>query len=338
MSEKKYKVVITDADENFFEPEKEVLEPLNVDLQIYDLKTAEELYELAPDADIILTTYVKFDRSALEKFKNLKLISRHGAGYDNIDVRAATELGIIVCNIPEYGRDQVADHAMTLLLTLIRRIKDADELVRRGGWFDYVRERWNIPCMQEMTLGVIGAGKIGSRVIKKAQPFFNRILVYDPFIPERVFRGVEKVEAVDLETLLRESDAITLHVPLTREGESEYPTYHMINEDAFAKMKDGVIIVNTARGPVIDEKALIKALESGKVAAAGLDVHETEPLPEDHPLKKMDNVILTPHMAWYTNYSIYDMKRKWAENAARYIKGEKLQNVVNPEVLEKLKS
>jgi|Deesub1362A_J573_1020465.scaffolds.fasta_scaffold00906_12 D-3-phosphoglycerate dehydrogenase len=337
MSERKYKVVITDADEDFFEPEKEVFESLHVNLQIYDLKTADELYELAPDADIILTTYVRFDKPALEKFKNLKLISRHGAGYDNIDVNAATELGIIVCNIPEYGRDQVADHAMTLLLSLIRRIKDADKLVRSGGWFDYVRDRWNVKCMQESTLGVIGAGKIGSKVIKKAQPFFERVLVYDPFIPERVFRGMDKVEAVDFETLLKESDAITLHVPLTREGESEYPTYHMINEETIAKMKDGVIIVNTSRGPVIDERALIKALESGKVAAAGLDVHETEPLPEDHPLKKMENVILTPHMAWYTNYSVYDIKRQWAENAARYIRGEPLKNVVNPEVFDKLK-
>ncbi|MDI3502371.1 MAG: D-3-phosphoglycerate dehydrogenase / 2-oxoglutarate reductase [Archaeoglobi archaeon] len=337
MSEKKYKVVITDADENFFEPEKEVLEPLGVDLQIFDVKSADELYELAPDADIILTTYVKFDREAMQKFKNLKLISRHGAGYDNIDVRAATELGIIVCNIPEYGRDQVADHAMTLLLTLIRRVRELDELVRNGGWFDYVRERWSIPCMQEMTLGVIGTGKIGSKVVKKAQPFFARILVYDPYIPGRVFKALDKVEAVDFETLLRESDAITIHTPLTREGESEYPTYHMINDKAFEKMKDGVIIVNTARGPVIDTDALVRALESGKVSAAGLDVHETEPLPEDHPIRKFKNVILTPHAAWYTNYSIYDMKRKWAENAARFIKGEELQNVVNPEVLEKIK-
>ncbi len=325
---KQFKVVVTDYVVPFFDPEREVLEPMGIELEVHNCKTVEELISIASDADAFLNTYLKLDKASLPRFKNLKIIVRYGSGYDNIDIQAATELGIIVCRVPDYGKEEVADHTLALILASVRKLFKADKLVREVRWEDWLNLR-PIGCLQEMTLGVIGSGRIGQAVIKKAKVFFKRILIYDPYLPETEAVNLG-AELVDLNTLLRDSDVVTIHCPLTND------TYHLISEEEFSIMKPHAIIVNAARGPIIDEKALYRALKNGLIAGAAIDTTEVEPLPSDSPLLDLDNIIITPHVAWYSEYSLYDLKKKAASEIARFYKGLKPKNIVNLKVLEKL--
>ncbi|MBC7328569.1 hydroxyacid dehydrogenase [bacterium] len=256
------------------------------------------------------------------------LIARHGIGYDNIDLESATEKGVIVTKVPgEVEREAVAEMTVSLLITVMRRIGEASAAVRRGKWKDRAKFiGWEL---KGKNVGIIGFGNIGSRVGEiLRQGFSARILAYDPFLPEEEIRG-KGAEPVSLEELLKNSDIISLNASLSREN------YHMLSHKEFSLMKQGVILVNTARGELIDEEALLLALENGKVAGVGLDVVEGEPIGPKHPLLKFPNVVITPHIAAYTFECLRAMGEKVVCVVEKVAKGELPDEIINKEVLNR---
>jgi len=245
------------------------------------------LAEKAKDVDIIITG-APVSAEIINKAKRLKMIQTTSVGYDRVDVDAAAANGIIICNVAEANANSVAELVFGLILDVARRISAHDRLLRDGGWARYHVERQ--VEIRGSTLGIIGLGAIGSRVAQIGKYAFNmRILACDPYIiPDRAEQFGGKL--VDMETLLKESDVVTTHTPLNEE------THHLISERELSLMKPTAILINTSRGPVMDEKALIKALKQGKISGAGLDVFETEPLEKDNPLRGLDNVVMTPHI------------------------------------------
>lgn len=307
--------------------ETEVLEPVAT-LESVRLKDEEELktHSLG-DADGLLVWHsVKITSRTIDSLTKCRGIVSCAVGFNNIDVKSASEHGILVCNVPDYCIDEVSDHAIGLMIALNRRIIQHDRLVREGGWdFDSGSA---VMRFRGKVLGILGLGRIGTATALKAQALGFRVIEYDPYIPA----GKEKslnVQAVDFETLLRESDVLSLHVPLTDE------THHMINEASLRKMKKRALLINTCRGRVVDAQALAKALKGGWIAAAGLDVQEVEPLPKDqNPFLEMDNVILTPHQAFYSEESVVEMRKKAAEELIRIFHAEKPRSPVNPHMLK----
>lgn len=278
---------------------------------------------------IIASVTPLYDAEFFRFNKDLLLIARHGIGVDNVDLRAATEEGVIVTRVPGFKeRDAVAELAVALCLNVVRKVCYGNMIVRQGRW----GERGKIIGFNiaGKTVGVIGIGNIGGRVAEIFARGFNaRVLAYDPYMKPDY---AEKLGArlVDLETLLRESDIIMLHAPLTSEN------YHMIGEKEFSMMKQGVIIVNAARGELIDTQALIKALETGKVGGVGLDVIENEPIDADHPILKYDNVVITPHIGANTREGLRGMDESNVDAILKVIRGEApIEYMVNPEVLKK---
>ncbi|UCD77683.1 MAG: C-terminal binding protein, partial [Desulfobacterales bacterium] len=254
--------------------------------------------------------------------KQLKIIARYGVGVDNVDLETARRRKIYVSIVPNYGNEDVSDHAMALMLACIRTLPIRDRNVRRGIFeTDIVAE---IHRTTGRNLGIIGYGKIARVFHRKWQGFLPaRVLVYDPFVDEDTIteNGAEKVE---LNLLLEEADYISIHAPLTPD------TRHIINESALKTMKSTAVIVNTSRGAIIDTAALAKALEKGEIFAAGIDVFEKEPLPVDHPLVSLPNVILTPHLAWYSKESTRDLQGGAAGEIQRVLSGQRPQNWANP--------
>jgi D-3-phosphoglycerate dehydrogenase len=328
----KIRVAVTDHDfpPDSFEIEKGMLEECGVDLSVLNCKSIDELYEKASDFDVFINQYLPFKKEDMERFKNLKLIVKYTYGYDNIDVKGASELGILVCR-NYYGKEEVADHTMALILSAIRKIPQADRMVREGKWKmgeDYRKHIAPIPCIQDMVLGIIGCGAIGRQVIRKSREFFEDILCYDPYTASETINQAGGRKVDDLDILLQNSDVITLHALLTDE------TYHLINEERINRMKDNAVIVNAGRGALIDTDALVKALKRGKISSAALDTTEIEPIPPDSPLLKMDNVIITPHIGGYSEFTIYDCRRKAAEKIVQFIHGRLPDFCVNPEVFK----
>ncbi len=254
------------------------------------------------------------------------LIARHGIGVDNVHLPSATAHGVLVTRVPGPAeRDAVAEATVALLLTLLRHIPQAAAAVRQGRWAD--RAAFIGVELRGKTVGLIGFGNIGSRVGEiLVRGFGAQVLAYDPNVPPETVRAAG-AEPVDLETLLQESEIISLHASLTEEN------YHLLSHEAFARMKPGVILVNTARGELIDEAALIAALESGKVAGAALDVVEGEPIGSDHPLLRFPNVLVVPHIAAYTRETLRRMGEKMISDVERVLRGEVPDDVVNPEVI-----
>jgi len=301
------------------------------DVSVLNSVNEDVIAEAARHADIIMVVYAKITRKIIENAVRLKGIVRYGIGIDNIDIKAASERNVMVVNVPDYGIKSVADHTMALILTLVRKIL---------AWDKYTRERkysgrWTAPPMEligielaDKMLGLIGFGKIGREVAKRARAFDMKILVYDPYIPKDI--GIEwNVRLVELDELLKESDFVSIHCPLTKE------TYHLINEDKLRVMKKTAYLINTARGPIVDEKALYKALKERWIAGAALDVFEYEPLPSDSPLFELDNIIMTPHIAWFTEEALKRLEFTACEEAIRILKGETPRNLVNREILSR---
>jgi D-3-phosphoglycerate dehydrogenase len=309
--------------------EVEVLKDLaEVDIREYEDEAS--LREMVSDIDALLVWYsIPVPRSVIERMERCKVIVDAGVGYDNIDLEAAGERGIYVCNVPDYCVDEVADHTLGLMLALLRKIPAMDRSVREGQWD--VRLAIPVPRLRGKVVGIVGLGRIGSAVALRCQALGMRVIVYDPYIPP----GREKsfgAEAVSWERILEESDVLTLHVPLTEE------TRHMIGLEEFRRMKDTAVVINTARGEVIDRKALAEALKRGFIAGAACDVLEDEPPiggefdPED-PLMKVDNFIVTPHMAFFSYESGVELRTKAAEEIARVLRGEEPRAPVNLEYL-----
>jgi D-3-phosphoglycerate dehydrogenase len=287
--------------------------------------TPEAALGVAHTADVVMIQSVRplLNQAVIEQLELCRGIVRMGVGYDSVDVATATRRGIPVCNIPTYCTEDVADHVLALLMDVVRHISWHDRLIRSGGW-----ARTSLPTAHRVkgrTLGFIGFGHIARAVARQVSGFGMILLASDPYLDtETVARdGAQKVP---LDDLLQRADFISIHPPLTDE------TYHLLSAREFNLMKEGVCIVNTSRGPVIDEVALIEALGAGKVAAAGLDVFEEEPLPPDSLLREFDNVVFTPHIASSTEESRVDLFWAACDLAIDLVKGIWPQTVVNPEV------
>jgi D-3-phosphoglycerate dehydrogenase / 2-oxoglutarate reductase len=317
-------VAITDYVFPSLEPEHRVLSPLGVELRPAQCKSEEEIIELTRGADAVLNCYAKMTAHVIERLDRCKIIARYGIGVDNVDLAAATRARILVTNVPDYCIDEVSDHALALLLSLARQIVAANGAVKGGAW-DVVAHG-GIRRLRGQTLGLLGFGKIAKALASKVQPFGMKVLVYDPYLePELISR--HGAEAASLDRLLAESDAISIHVPLSPE------TRNLIGQRELARMKSTAFLINTSRGGIVDEQALAIALTEGQLGGAALDVFNVEPPPPDHPLRQAPNVILTPHLAFYSRESVIELQTKAAEEVARALKGEPPRSPVNREVL-----
>ena len=286
--------------------------------------TPEAILEVARDADAILTTYAKVTTEVVQALTKCKIIARFGIGVDNVDIDMATKKGIVVTKVPDYCIDEVSDHAVALLLSVVRKIPYSNKLVQASDW----RMPAVVPIkrLRGTTLGLVGFGRIPQLVAPKAQAFGMNVVTYDPFVPKDVLAKAN-VKHVELEELLKTSDYVSLHCPLMPE------TKHIMNAKTFAMMKPGSYIVNTGRGPLIDEAALAAALDKGQLAGAALDVVEKEP-PTDSPILGRNNVIITPHTAFYSEEALLDLQAKAAEEVVRVLSGQAPKNPVNPEALK----
>lgn len=281
---------------------------------------ADEVIAAARDATAILAgSLPRFPAPVLEALPRLRAIVRFGIGVDNIDLEAAAARGIRVANVPDYCIPEVATHTAALILTVARRLLPAARSARDGRW-DVAAVR-PLPACEAQTVGLVGLGRIGQAVAERLWPFGFRLLAADPAIPAEVARGLG-VAVVPLETVFAEADILTLHVPLTG------ATRHLVSREALARMRPGAYVVNTARGGLVDEQALLEALDAGRLAGAALDVLEQEPPPPDHPLLRHPRVLVTPHVAWYSERAAVEMRRKAAEEVRRLLTGEPLRNPV----------
>ncbi|MFC5278305.1 C-terminal binding protein [Halorubrum rubrum] len=309
------RVVISDTKLTSLETEREVFGD-EVVLTQEPLRSPAAVIEADPDA-IVVDAGTPVTAEALEGCSNLRAVVRAGVGVDNVDLAAADAAGVAVSNVPDYGTDEVSAHAIGLCASLVRGIPTASADTAAGGWDWQVSAPLSRPA--ELTVGVVGCGRIGSRTVRKAHPQFGRVLVADPYVPDAEVRDLG-ADPVRFEDLLRESDVISVHTPLTPE------TREMFDGDAFDAMRErggaesGTILVNTARGEVVDTDALVDALEDGTVRSAGLDVLPAEP-PADDRLVGRDDVVVTPHIAWYSEESKREVRRKAAEEVRRYLRG-----------------
>ncbi|HVA93623.1 MAG TPA: C-terminal binding protein [Candidatus Dormibacteraeota bacterium] len=303
---------------------RDVVSRVGAELRLASEPTPEKILEVAREADGLLATYAKITADMIKQMKRCRIISRFGIGVDNVDVAAATAAGIVVTKVPDYCIDEVSDHAMALLLSLVRKIPASSTRAHAG--------RWEMPAvvpihrLRGTTLGLAGFGRIPQLVAPKAKAFGLRVITFDPYVPQSVLDQAG-VERVDFDQLISQSDYISIHTPLMPE------THHLFNAEVFRKMKPGSLIVNTSRGPVVDEAALAAALDAGQLAGAALDVLEQEP-PTSSPLFGRDNVILTPHTSFYSVEALEDLQTKAAEEVVRVLSGEPPRNPVNPEALK----
>jgi len=282
---------------------------------------------------IIASVTPYYDREFFEYNKDVVMIVRHGIGYDNIDVKAAEEFGVVVARVPGWReRESVAEHTVALMLSALRFVVQSYEAVKQGRWGD--RAKFIGKELKSLTVGVVGLGNIGSRVAEiLSKGFGAKVVVYDPYIPREKVEQLGYRYVSKLEELVEVSDIITLHTPLTNE------TYHMINRDILSKAKKGVIIVNTARGELVDENALCEFIEKGTIAVYVADVVEKEPIDQNHRLLKYPNVIITPHIAAYTYESLKGMDEAVVEAIENYIQEKPVDGiVVYPQNLRKLPS
>jgi D-3-phosphoglycerate dehydrogenase / 2-oxoglutarate reductase len=305
-----------------------VVSRAGAELRLAPQPTPESIIATAKEADALLVTYAKITAEMIGQMKRCRIISRFGIGVDNVDLAAATRDGIVVTKVPDYCIDEVSDHAVALLLSLVRKIPFASARAHAGRW--EMSAVAPIHRLRGRTLGLVGFGRIPQLVAPKAKSFGLRVIAYDPYIPKAVMdqAGVGQVEFAEL---VKTSDYISIHSPLLPE------TLHLFNADVFRTMKPTALLVNTARGPVVDEAALARALDAKQLAGAALDVLEQEP-PINSPLFGRDNVILTPHTSFYSVESLEELQTKAAEEVVRVLSGEAPRNPVNPEVLSSLRS
>jgi D-3-phosphoglycerate dehydrogenase len=315
------KILIAVADSPFvnLQPTEKVLASLDADIQIAKQTTPEAILEVAREADGLMVTFANISKEIIQGLERCKVIGRYGIGVDNIDLDAATEAGIQVCYVPDYCQDEVSDHAMTLLVSLARKITYSNSLVQQGRWD--AKAVAPIYRLRGRTLGLVGLGQIPQSVVPKAQAFGLNVIASDPFVPEEVAKNFD-VELVDFDSLLERSDYISVHAPLTDK------THHLFSKDAFQKMKSEALLINTARGPLVDDQALADALDDGQIGGAALDVLPIEP-PVDSPLLNRDNVIITPHTAFYSVEALVDLQTKAAEDVVSVLNGQTPRYPVN---------
>ena len=298
---------------------REVLGSIGADLQLASQATPEGILKVAVPADALLVTYAKITADMIQQMTRCRIISRFGIGVDNVDLEAATAAGIVVTKVPDYCIDEVSDHAMALLLALVRKIPASNAQVHAGRW--EMKAVVPIHRLKGRILGLVGFGRIPRLLAPKAKAFGLRVIVHDPLVQADVIAR-EHVDQVDFDELLAQSDYVSIHTPLLPE------TRNLFNGDAFGRMKPGSYLINTARGPIVDEQALARALDAGQLAGAALDVMPQEP-PAGSPLLGRDNVIITPHTSFYSEESLLELQRKAAQEVADVLTGKPAKNPVN---------
>jgi len=321
----KYLVAVADSVFPNLDPAREVLSTIGAELQMASDPSPEAVLKVAAGADALLVTYAKINADMIRQMKKCRIISRFGIGVDNVDLAAATEAGIVVTKVPDYCIDEVSDHAMALLLAAVRKIPMATEQVHTGTW--KMPNFVPIHRLRGSVLGLVGFGRIPQLVVPKAQAFGLRVVAYDPYVPAEVFAKAG-VERVDFPQLLKMSDYVSIHSPLVPE------TKGLFNADAFKQMKKTAYVVNTARGPIIDEAALAAALDAGEIAGAALDVMTQEP-PVNSPLIGNRKAILTPHTSFYSEESLVELQTKASQEVVSVLSGKPPRNPVNPDVLQR---
>jgi D-3-phosphoglycerate dehydrogenase / 2-oxoglutarate reductase len=306
-------IAVTDSPFPSLDPAKAALARLDPELRVARSPSADDILAVARDADAVLVTYATLPGELLRQLRHCKAIGRFGLGVDNIDIAAAVELGITVTYVPDYCMQEVSDHAMALLLALVRKIPQSNALVQAG--------RWEMPAvvpihrLADRVLGLVGFGNIPRTLAPKAQAFGLRVVAHDPYVSQQLLDAAG-VESVNFDRLLEISDFVSIHAPLLP------ATRGLFNAEVFRKMKRGACLINTARGPLVDEAALVAALDAGQLAGAALDVVAVEPLPKESRLIGRDNVILTPHTAFYSVEALNELQTKCAADVARVLSGE----------------
>jgi D-3-phosphoglycerate dehydrogenase / 2-oxoglutarate reductase len=307
-------IAVTDSVFPSLDPAVAALRAVDPEIRIARSAGEADILEVARDADGVLVTYAKLPGELLRQLRRCKVIGRFGLGVDNIDIKTAAALNITVTYVPDYCLQEVSDHAMALLLALARKVPFSNGLVQQG--------RWEMPAvvpirrLEGQILGLVGLGNIPRRVVPRAKAFGFKVLAHDPYVSTAVAQELG-VELVSFERLLEMSDYISVHAPLTAQ------TRGLFNAAAFARMKKGACLINTARGPLLDEAALVAALDSGHLGGAALDVVAAEPLAKDSPLLGRPNVIVTPHTAFYSVEALEELQTKCATDVARVLSGEK---------------
>lgn len=316
------KIIICDCDHKDVDTERAVFEAAGCDFKWLHCKTADEVIEQCQGAVCFLNQYAPMNEKVFRAIPTLKFVVRYGVGVDNVNLEDATRCGVQICNVPDYGTAEVADQALALMMALVRKTDAISAKTRQGSW-DYTQA---IPIhrLSTQTVGIIGLGRIGTAFAERVRALGCRVVAYDTahrrssrHIPD----FVELLESAD--AVLEQADIVSMHCSLNDE------TRAMMNAAAFAKMKKGAYFINVARGGVVDEAALEAAVASGHLGGAGIDVVVQEPLRKDSPLLTHPNVIVTPHMAWYSEEAALELKRKCAEEAVRFLKGEANHYPVN---------
>jgi D-3-phosphoglycerate dehydrogenase len=313
-------IAVTDSPFPSLDPAKAALARIDPELRVANSTSADDILAVARDADAILVTYAKLPGELLRQLRRCKAIGRFGLGVDNIDIAAAAELGITVTYVPDYCMQEVSDHAMALLLALARKVPQSNALVQAG--------RWDMPAVVPIhrlagrVLGLVGFGNIPRALAPKAKAFGLRVVAHDPYVSQHALAAAG-VEGMSFDRLLEISDFVSIHAPLLP------ATRGLFNAEVFRKMKQGACLINTARGPLVDEDALLAALDSGRLAGAALDVVAVEPLPKQSRLIGRDNVVLTPHTGFYSVEALNELQTKCAADVARVLSGEKPVYPVN---------
>ena len=314
-------VAVTDFSFPSLDIEESLLKPLGYQVLSGQCKTSETLIPLMQDADAIITQFAPIKADVIAAMKKARVIVRYGIGVDNVDLAAARERGIPVCNVPDYCIDEVADHTLAFILGATRQVV-ANTVYVRGG-------KWGLPTplegmrtLRDLTVGIVGFGRIGREVVQRLAPFKCRRLVHDPVATADAIRAAG-CEPVELNALIEQADILTLHCPSTAQ------TRRMLNATSIARMKPGSILINLARGDLIETSALIDALQSGHISTAAIDVCDPEPIPLDSPLRRMENVIVASHVASASVKAVRTLRETAASIAATALRGDKLPNIVN---------
>jgi len=314
------KVVISDYVWPNIDIEKNFFDSKNIELVVS--KNKSDLKKQIVDADGLLFCFESIDEDILRSSKNLKVAQRYGIGVDNINIEVATELGIVVSNIPDYCIDEVSDHAMSMILSLNRLLARDSDLVKKGLWNEIKKDK-RVYRLSEATLGLLGFGRIGRRISKKAKNFGLKVIAYDPYLNEK---EIDDVEIHSLNKVLKDSNIISLHLPLTEQ------TNHIIDTEQFDLMNKDTILINVSRGGLINEEALIENLNNGKIRGAGLDVIESS-TDKTNDLFSFDNVIITPHTAFFSQESSEELQLRSSMQLYDVLTGSKPKFLINPDVL-----
>lgn len=321
MNNPKPKVVVTDYTFPDLNTEQQILSAAGCELTGRQCRTEADLIDLCREADAVITQFARINAGVIGAMARARVIVRYGIGVDNVDLAAASARRIPVCNIPDYCIDEVADHTLAFILAATRQVVRHTVHLRAGQW-GLATPLTGMKALRDLTVGVVGLGRIGREVVKRLTAFKCAVLVFDPLVPAAVVATLG-ARAVAFDDLLAAADVLTLHCPSTPQ------TRKLMNRDAFAKLKAGAIFVNIGRGDLVDTPALTAALESGHLGAAALDVFDPEPIPADHPVLKMPNVILAPHIASASPAAVKKLREAAAGLALQAVRGEPLANIVN---------